>query len=569
MAKRNRIIYGSQSAWADGIPLYRVQTLGATTTFTSEDIFEIGQLDIIDVVDDVPAVAITLDSNEWGDLSTLAAFAQLEPAVYTLFSGSATSSSNLAVVSGAGETAIDYYNGIALADYAVQCGQVPGVPLWAPVQTECNLGTDADVIDMTMYMDEVYINRIESAYTTGANTTMNIGAECDNKMWLLNDGRFVNFDTFTVDATITGANYFTLTIDQGATPSEIVPVLSDGQLGFLRKDVNGYRSLNFYDLSAAEYFNVRVDTKANWDALGAGNRDRYGYDNSNNRVYLPDVVGNADVPVPAVGDVVRVFYAASGYGTQQADQYFKKISDATDTSGWMAEDVGAVRQGQVEIYLVDPAVAAASYELQLRLTSVTLTADLTREPLLELGHLGPYDRPATLPIPITVAVETTAGDLETWAKFVGRESAYDLGTMDDTDLTDLMTKDDLVLVVMIYQQTDEEAGGTASARTVDANAGLVGENWWCAGAMNTDAGIGGTQTGVYAAADREYPLKTVIVKNLKATDEAYTLGMGANATQTYGFRSTNDMFFVQGYVDIEDLIQDGVGTVRTIKRRAR
>ncbi len=49
MAKRNRIIYGSQSVWADGIPMYRVQTLGATTTFTSEDIFELGALDIIDV----------------------------------------------------------------------------------------------------------------------------------------------------------------------------------------------------------------------------------------------------------------------------------------------------------------------------------------------------------------------------------------------------------------------------------------------------------------------------------------------------------------------------------------
>ncbi len=512
---------------------------------------------------------MTLDTNEWGDLSTLAAFAQLEPAIYTLFSGSATSSSNLTVVSGSWETEVDYYNGIALADFAVTCGQVPGVPLWAPVQTECDLGTDSDNIDMTMYLDEVYINRIESAYSTGANTTMNIGAECDNKMWLLNDGRFVNFDTFTVDATITGAQYVTLTIDQGATPSEIVPVLSDSQLGFLRKDGEGYRGLNFYDSSAAEYFNVRVDTYANWNSLGAGNRDRYGYNNANNRVYLPDQVANADVPIPIEGDEIRVFYAASGYGTQQADQYYKKITEATDNSSWMAEDLGAVRQGQVEIYLVDPAVAAASYEMQLRLTSVTLTADLTREPLMEIGHLGPYDRPVTLPIPITVAVETTAGDLETWAKFAGRESAYDADTMDDTDLTDLSIKDDLVLVAMVYQQTDEEAGGTASARTVDSNAGLVGESWWCAGAKDTDAGIGGTQTGVYIAGDREYPLKTVIVKNLKITDEAYNLGMGANATQTYGFRSTNDMFFVQGHVSIEDIIQDGVGTVRTIKRRAR
>jgi hypothetical protein len=51
MASRNRIIYGSQSVWANGYPLYRVQTLGSTTTFTSEDIFELGHMDIVDVVD--------------------------------------------------------------------------------------------------------------------------------------------------------------------------------------------------------------------------------------------------------------------------------------------------------------------------------------------------------------------------------------------------------------------------------------------------------------------------------------------------------------------------------------
>ena len=38
MARRNRIIYASQSVIVDGNFLYRVQTLGSTSTFTSEDI---------------------------------------------------------------------------------------------------------------------------------------------------------------------------------------------------------------------------------------------------------------------------------------------------------------------------------------------------------------------------------------------------------------------------------------------------------------------------------------------------------------------------------------------------
>ena len=38
MSTRNRIIYASQSVIVDGDYLYRVQTLGSTTTFTSEDV---------------------------------------------------------------------------------------------------------------------------------------------------------------------------------------------------------------------------------------------------------------------------------------------------------------------------------------------------------------------------------------------------------------------------------------------------------------------------------------------------------------------------------------------------
>ena len=44
MARRNRIIYPSNSVWANGNVLYRVMTFGSTTTFNTEDIFELGQL---------------------------------------------------------------------------------------------------------------------------------------------------------------------------------------------------------------------------------------------------------------------------------------------------------------------------------------------------------------------------------------------------------------------------------------------------------------------------------------------------------------------------------------------
>ena len=231
---RNRIIYASQSVWCNGEVLYRVQSLGSTTTFTSEDIFELGHLDIVDVVDDVPAVAVTLNTNDFGDVRTLAVLAQLAPAKIAMDVTAINSNANLVVVSGTdlAETST-FIHGVSLADFAVVCGNLPGVTLWAPVQDECSLGTLAENIDQSLFLDEVYVNSLEFGYTTGANSTENYGAETDMKMWLLNDGRFVNFDAFTgTDFSGGAANEVDLTLASGNN----VATLTGNLLGFLRKD---------------------------------------------------------------------------------------------------------------------------------------------------------------------------------------------------------------------------------------------------------------------------------------------------------------------------------------------
>ncbi len=504
---RNRIIYASQSVWVNGDVLYRVQSLGTTTTFTSEDIFELGQLDIVDVVDDVPAVAVTLNTNDFGDVMTLAILAQIAPAKRDMSATADTTNANLI----AGAT---FLHGIALADFAVICGNLPGVTLWAPVQSECDLGTLANNIDQTLFLDEVYVNSLEFSYTTGANATENYGAETDNKMWLLNDGKFVNQDAYTVSASDT---YVDLTL---SGTNEIAD-LSAG-IGFLRKTTDGSPAVSLYDMSENEMVNVKIveGTAAAVDTYIYHDQGTY------HRVYFP-----TGALKPGDDDRLEIIYSADGYGSGSSNKYFEALVDSD-----RPENLGAVRQGQVEIYISDD----GTYENAWRLTGCTISADLTREPLAELGHLGPYDRPLTLPIPITVTVDSTAGDLENWAKFAGK----DKDVVDQLSLSDLMNKDDLSLVVKIFEQTDEEAGGTGTNRKIQA----AGGNYFLDGTLAAYASVG----------DTEYALKTVIVKNLKITDEGATLDMGANMTQTFGFRSTNDLFIVKGdisTVEPEDVVR--------------
>ncbi len=462
---------------------------------------------------DVPAVAVTLNTNDFGDVKTLAVLAQVATAKASMDASASSTTGNL--VSGS-----TYLHGVCLADFAVTCGNLPGITIWSPVQAECDLGTLANNIDQTLFLDEVFVNSIEFSYTTGANATENYGAETDNKMWLLNNGAFVNWETPTVTAAMTD-----FTVASGVT----IPVLSTGNVAFLRKTTAGIPAITVYDASTNEMMNyaLKADDDADLNLATDFSFDHTALDGA--------LAGPYTITVPtgltlAVDDRLEVVYAADGY-VNSMNTYF-----TPKTSGSNA-DVGALRQGQVEVYIVDGATSYAAW----RLTGCTISADLTREPLTQLGNLGPYDRPLTVPIPITVTVDSTAGDLENWAKFSGQLAAYNANTLDDIDLNDLMNKDDLMLVVKVFEQTDEEAGGNGSSRKVNTES-LVGDTSF----------VDGTLQAAYSIGSREYALKTILVKHLKITDESMTLDMGANATQTFGFRSTNDLYVIKG--DVSDAL---------------
>lgn len=517
---RNRVIYASQSVICNGDFLYRVQSLGSTTTFTSEDIFELGHLDIIDVVDDVPSVAVTLNTNDFGDVTTMATLAQVLPEKRAMSATASISNANLEVVNSSLVGTGVYLHGTCIPDFAIACGALPGVSIWAPVQEECSLGSLANNIDQTLFLDKVYVNSIEFSYSSGANATENYGMETDNKMWLLNDGRYVNSDKYLLTSTNITNGYVDLTLPAANN----IAVLSTG-LGFLRKDENGAPSVTLYDASAMTMTNVEVVVGS------AGTVDTFVYHDTGtqHRVYFPT---NMSI---IAGDELTAIYSADAYGSGTSNKYFGLLSSLDKP-----DSVGALRQGQVEVHII--ADDDASFDIAWRLTSTSISAELTREPLAELGHLAPYDRPLTLPVPLTVSVESTAGDLENWAKVANLLSEYEAGTLDDLKLADLTASEDLKLVVKVYAQTDEEAGGTGAQRVVAASSPLVGQSYWLNGTKST-----------YSAGNVERALKTVVVEHLKVTDEGMTLDMGSNATQTFSFRSTNDLYVIKGDISIGNI----------------
>ena len=422
-----------------------------------------------------------------------------------------SSNANLAVVSGTQATQTgDYLHGASVADFAIMCGNLPGVSIWSPVQSECDMGTLANNIDQTMFMDKVFVNRIDINYATGSEATENYTAETDNKLWLLNDARFVNY----LDNELSGGETsVTLAI------SGTLATLSDGSPAFLRVDENGFRGVTYYDVSANTATTYRTELGSSASA------DYFVYNTSTHELYF-----RTDITAEA-GDRVEVIYAADQYNGEVQNTYFKALDEAS------RYPVGSLRQGQVELYIVAP--DDTSWNNAWRLTSAAISADLTREPLQELGHLAPYDRPLRLPVPITVNINSTAGDLENWAMFASKLSEYENGTLDDLNIAELMSTDYLTLVVKVYAQTDAEAGGTGDARKVLSGSDLIGKEYQYNGAV-----------GTYTEGDTERPLKTIVVNNLKITEDGYNINVGANATQTFNFKTNNDLYVVKGGFDV-------------------
>jgi len=757
--RRNRIIYASQSVFAEGRILYRVQTLGSSTTFNTTDIFELGQLNLTDVVDDSPEVAVTIDGFDYGSIYTMATLAKVPTTILnhnirqsdgSTFDGvvgafgdvstgdlTDVAYSGLDAASGTGEAnivikeeaessdALAYLHGVQLIDFGRECGVSKGVDIWAPVQTECALGSTRAEIEFTKFLQDVFVNSVEFNYQSDDNSAENYAGETEKKVWFLNDARFLSWEEWHVGS-LTGqigasamAAKSKLYLSLDASSNGAVATLEDGNIGFLKKTEVGRPAVLFTfsvggGLTVGESKAVPVFDKA--ECVPSNAVEFFLYDSTDNSLeyYVNGIADTLDEVLPAgrsafiSGDKIYVLYVANQYAEEDtaarpvnADssvvvgKYFAPIS--TDD----VEDVGAVRQGQVEAYLVDPdlifkqaltnatvtasgitfnsgvssqvdltkyvglslsvvdgpgkggpareitaaannivgdenqgsltlggsdwatirlvedtsetstisgayvtnlcgidadyigsditievsstpetrtvsgvdlvnnfiGISGASgaaddgsdilvsvepttastiligdYRLALRLQNVTFSADLTREMQKELGHLDPYARTLTLPIEFTVTIDTTAADLETYATFAGKLNKYENATLTDLDITDLFAKDNLAVVVMVYQQTDKEAGGSGIDRKV-FSPDMFGDEYFVNGIRD-----------VYSSTEgdlREYPLKTVIAQNLRITDEEFSHAQGDNATQTYGFRGTNELSALRGHVGVD------------------
>jgi hypothetical protein len=492
--KPTRVRYSGAGAFINDVQLNRITAFGSSSRLTTEDMKELGTLNIVEVVDDVPQVDVSIDKNENGSNDLLALLSnkgygcnvvalpsgnnigsnqvKVLQGVYLVagghqifFEGTAA----LAIPSGSGQVVYlkPEVSGGATAKVGVTGGSVPAgaitiatisgssiisqanivdgrtfstishldfelsyVDIFVPVKQS---GT-GDVVKRTMYIEKAYVNNIDFNFQTKGTVSSSFKLETDNKRWFLNAGAQIIVDNIKATA---GS---TVTLSQ--TPN----ILANGN-SLLCLYKNGSKLVEGTDFTVS---GVTV-------------------------TFTVALLNN---------DLIKARYTFVSNGA-----FFSPVPASENPHPELA---GGLKEGQVEIYLSDNTSTRIA-----RVQSARVSMPLTREQLMELGSLRPYDRPMNIPINLNITLEFTDSDLEMFARFAGK----DVTTVSEIALDDLLKN--MSLTVKLYRENDLQ------------------------------------RAKLPAGHPSKYAIKTFTINNLIPQNENWDVKVDSNATQTFEFMAHN------------------------------
>ncbi len=154
LIKLKRATYRGVGLFANGKQLNRVTAFGATGTLSKEEVFELGNSKIIEIVEDSPDVAMTIDANEYGSLDTIKHLAGLDEIPST---------------------------GIKFSEVF----ETSQVPIWNYVKENA---TASDSDSYAQLMTGCVLTNYSANFSTDGNSTESFSLNADNKYWLRGDG---------------------------------------------------------------------------------------------------------------------------------------------------------------------------------------------------------------------------------------------------------------------------------------------------------------------------------------------------------------------------------------------
>lgn len=518
--KPSRVRFYSAACYGDDVQLIRVQSLGSSTRFTVTDVEELANINIVEFVDEVPTVDITIDTNDYGSTQTLAVFTNMGfgcnvlavPSGNTYNSAPGTAAFSIAPGS-------YYVNGIRVpfpgaSNIAVPSGNTyytvslspnpTANPQWVLTQGAAGANTPPAAPAG---------NIVIATFSVGANGVVLQSNIVDQRPWreiTLLDFEYARAAIYApikppadsnIQRTMYMDNCFVDRLDFSyqvkGLATENYTAETDNKRWFLQQAANVYRDLFYVSAAGQSSFslthpptelqNGRYTLEVLYGTNGAARQLTEGTDftlgGANNQTLTLQGIATS------VGDLLSVRYTTPSGSTFYTPQ---------DTVAWEMP-AGGLEEGQIEIYLTDDTTNQV-----LRVQDVKLSAQLQRDVLSQLGNFRPYDRPLNLPVDVTVSLDVLDSDLDLWVRLAGFPYNPQTGYGANVNVVSLedFTKT-LGIIVKVYRETDVVRSHLPPGHPLT------------------------------------YPLKTIQINNLIPTDEQWSVRVGSDATETLNFRAYN------------------------------
>jgi hypothetical protein len=166
--------------YADGFPLSRLQSVTSDTDLGVEDIREIGNDEIVEFVEGIPTVTISMEANMFGKRDNIVAISAVDGARQDL------------IIAG----------GSAAPDNSVTHKSFDGTSVDLVFQVE-----EDSVLKRSMYMGDAFVTSLSWNFDVGGVATESYNLEADNKVWYLNAQREIVVCSGHPAATASGVVY--------------------------------------------------------------------------------------------------------------------------------------------------------------------------------------------------------------------------------------------------------------------------------------------------------------------------------------------------------------------------
>ena len=441
MPKTLKIRYSGVGVYANGYLLSRVQNVSSDTDLGEEEARELTNSEVVEYTSTNPQVSVSIETNEYGSIRNLLA---------------------VAGITGIGNVLNDN-------------------KLWLRETTFDNAATDIGIqvqedgaLTRTCLINESYLSSLSWNFDVGGVATESFNFEADNKLWLLNASRQA-YSLMAISGVVTS---YSVTggfpIQSPSSDYVAVKLYVDGVEATGASIIGDGVAIGSVQIGLITGVNVgtSISTGGPW-----------GYS------VAPAVSSGMRPPgMPKI----RAFISKKSPGGTISQQTSRIAAGGT---------IGSIPRGKMDILFVTGLTAnlltSGAETNFLRLQSVSIDVDYSRDILSELGHYRAYDRALTYPIPITVSFSALASDLEEWAKF----SLATVTTVSSLGISNFSKSGQLKITIFGTQDTD---------------------------------------TSVTRA-----PKKAIIISGLQITSESFGVDVGGNATQDYTAKAS--AFYVTGF----------------------